>query len=73
MLVIIGFCIGIIIGMLVKRYFIKNDLIGNLVIVNESDKECYIFLEIEKTDINKLRKQSIIKLNVIDKGYISHK
>lgn len=73
MLVIIGVCIGIIIGTLVKQYSIKNDLIGNLVIINDLDEECYIFLEIEKTDINKLRKQSIIKLNVIDKGYISHK
>lgn len=67
MLVIIGVCIGIIIGMLVKRYSIKSDLIGNLIIINDLNEECYIFLEIEKTDINKLRKQSIIKLNVIDK------
>ncbi len=73
MLMVIGTCIGLMVGILVTLYILRRDTIGNLVIADDADEGSYMFLEISQTDIERLRIQSIIKLRVVDKGKVPHK
>lgn len=73
MLLIIGICIGLVVGVLVTLYVVRRDTIGNLVIADDADGDSYMFLEISRADIERLRVQPIIKLRVVDKGKVPHK
>lgn len=73
MLLVIGICIGLVVGMLASIYIQKVGAIGNLVIADDPDDGAYIFLELMKTDMGMLRRQAVIKLNVINKGRTAHK
>lgn len=73
MLLVIGMGIGFMLGFLVTLHSLKKGTIGNLVIVDDPEDGSYLFLEISKPDIEELRTQRIIKLNVVDKGKIPHK
>lgn len=72
-LTIIGICIGFILGIAVTLCFLKKGSIGNLVVAEDADEASYLFLEITKADIEKLRAHTIIKLNVIDRHMAARK
>lgn len=67
---VIGVCIGFILGIIVALCVLRKDSVGNLVIADDPEEGTYMFLEIVKTDIRIIRSQSLIKLNVVDKGKI---
>lgn len=73
MLLIVGICIGFVLGMSVVLCILRKGSVGNLVIADDGDDGMYLFLEIAKTDIKKLWVQCIVKLNVVDKRKIPHK
>lgn len=46
----------------------KKGSIRNLVIIDDPEDGFYIFLEISKAEIEELRIQPTVKLNIVDKG-----
>lgn len=64
----IGICIGFALGLLTILCVLKKGSIGNLVIIDDPDDGPYMFLEISKMEIETLRAQPTVKLNVVDKG-----
>ncbi len=68
MALIIGICIGLVLGILATLCVLRKGAIGNLVIIDDPDDGPYMFLEISKTEIEELRIQPTVKLNVVDKG-----
>lgn len=64
----VGICIGFVLGILVTLFVLKKGAIGNLVIIDDPEDGPYMFLEISKTEIESLRIQPTVKLNVVDKG-----
>lgn len=70
---IIGIFTGILIGVLIAIFAIKIRTIGNLVIIDDPDGGSYMFLEINKADVDILRKQRVVKLNIVDKCKMPHK
>lgn len=68
MLLAIGICIGFVLGILATLLVLKKGSIGNLVIIDDLEDGPYMFLEISKTEIEELRIQPTVKLNVVDKG-----
>ncbi len=68
MLLAIGICIGFVLGILVALCILRKGAIGNLVIIDDPEDGPYMFLEISKTEIEELRIQPTVKLNVVDKG-----
>lgn len=64
----IGICIGFALGLLTILCVLKKGSIGNLVIIDDPEDGPYMFLEISKTEIETLRAQPTVKLNVVDKG-----
>lgn len=68
MALIIGICIGLVLGILATLCVLRKGAIGNLVIIDDQDDGPYMFLEISKTEIEELRIQRTVKLNVVDKG-----
>lgn len=64
----IGICIGFVLGILSTLFVLKKGAIGNLVIIDDPEDGPYMFLEISKTEIEALRIQPTVKLNVVDKG-----
>ena len=68
----IGICIGFTLGILIALCVLRKGATGNLVIIDDPEDGSYMFLEISKTEIEALRIQPTVKLNVIDKSK-SHK
>ncbi len=64
----IGICIGFALGILATLCILRKGSIGNLVIIDDPEDGPYMFLEISKTEIETLRVQPTVKLNVVDKG-----
>ena len=64
----IGICIGLAFGILVTLCVLRKGAIGNLVIIHDQEDGLYIFLEISKTEIETLRVQPTVKLNVVNSG-----
>lgn len=64
----IGICIGFVLGIITTLCILKKGSIGNLVIIDDPENEPYMFLEISKMEIETLRVQPTVKLNVVDKG-----
>lgn len=68
MLLVIGICIGLALGILAVLRVFRKGSIGNLVIIDDPEDGHYMFLEISKTEIEELRIQPTVKLNVVDKS-----
>ena len=68
MLLVIGICIGFVLGILAPLCVLRKESIGNLVIIDDPEDGSYMFLEISKAEIEELRIQPTVKLNVVDKG-----
>lgn len=68
MLLVIGICIGFVLGILATLCVLRKESIGNLVIIDDPEDGSYMFLEISKAEIEELRIQPTVKLNVVDKG-----
>lgn len=64
----IGICIGFVLGILSALFVLKKGSIGNLVIIDDPEDGPYMFLEISKTEIETLRAQPTVKLNIVDKS-----
>lgn len=68
MLIVIGVIVGFLLGVAVTMHVLRKDTIGNLVIADDSEDGSYMFLEISRLDIERLRAQPMVKLNVVNKG-----
>lgn len=68
MLIVVGIIVGFLLGIVATLRVLKKDAIGNLVIADDPEDGSYMFLEISKTEIEALRIQPTVKLNVVDKG-----
>lgn len=71
-LIVVGIIVGFLLGIVTTLRVLRKDTIGNLVIADDPEDGSYMFLEISKTEIETLRAQPTVKLNVVDKGR-SHK
>ncbi len=67
-LIVIGIIVGFLLGIAATLYILRKDTIGNLVIADDPEDGPYMFLEISRLDIERLRAQPTVKLNVVDKG-----
>lgn len=68
MLIIIGAFVGFLLGVTATLHVLRKDTIGNLVIADDPEDGSYMFLEISRLDIERLRVQPTVKLNVINRG-----
>lgn len=68
MLIVVGIIVGFLLGIAATLYVLRKDTIGNLVIADDPEDGPYMFLEISKTEIETLRVQPTVKLNVVNKG-----
>lgn len=68
MLIVIGIIVGFLLGIVATLRVLKKDTIGNLVITDDPEDGSYMFLEISRLDIERLRVQPTVKLNVVNKG-----
>lgn len=68
MLIVIGIIVGFLLGIAATLHVLRKDTIGNLVIADDPEDGSYMFLEISRLDIERLRAQPTAKLNVINKG-----
>ncbi len=64
----IGVFVGFLLGIMVVLCILRKGTVGNLVIIDDPEDGPYMFLEISKLDIERLRIEPVIKLNVVDKG-----
>lgn len=67
-LIVIGIIVGFLLGIAATLYILRKDTIGNLVIADDPEDGSYMFLEISRLDIERLRVQPMVKLNVVNKG-----
>ena len=67
-LIVIGVFVGFLLGIMVVLCILRKGTVGNLVIIDDPEDCPYMFLEISKLDIERLRIEPVIKLNVVDKG-----
>ncbi|WP_321572048.1 hypothetical protein [Parabacteroides goldsteinii] len=67
-LIVIGVFVGFLLGIMVVLCILRKGTVGNLVIIDDPEDGPYMFLEISKLDIERLRIEPVIKLNVVDKG-----
>lgn len=58
----------VLLGIAATLYILSKDTIGNLVIADDPEDGPYMFLEISRLDIKRLRLQPTVKLNVVNKG-----
>lgn len=65
--------LGFLIGLTAARCIVKVGGMGKLVVVDDPDMGVCMFLEVNEADIDELRKQSTVKLNVVDMGVIPQK
>ena len=65
-LVIIFIC-GVIAGMISYKFVHMQGCAGNLVIIEETDEEPYIFLELNKSDVEQVKKEGAVLLKVVQK------
>ncbi len=68
MLIVVGVIIGVLLGVAATLHVLRKDTIGNLVIADDLEDGSYMFLEISRLDIERLRAQPMVKLNVVNKG-----
>lgn len=68
MLIVVGIIVGFSLGVATTLCFLRKDTIGNLVIEDDPDDGSYMFLEISRLDIERLRVQPTVKLNVVNRG-----
>lgn len=69
MLIVVGVIIvGFLLGVAATLHVLRKDTIGNLVIADDPEDGSYMFLEISRLDIERLRVQPTVKLNVVNKG-----
>lgn len=66
--IVIGIIVGFLLGIVATLRVLKKDTIGNLVIADDSEDGSYMFLEISRLDIERLRTQPTVKLNVVNRG-----
>lgn len=67
-LIVVGIIVGFLLGIAATLYILSKDTIGNLVIADDPEDGSYMFLEISRLDIERLRVQPTVKLNVVNKG-----
>lgn len=67
-LIVVGIIVGFLLGIAAILYILRKDTIGNLVIADDPEDGSYMFLEISRLDIERLRVQPTVKLNVVNKG-----
>lgn len=68
-LIVVGVIIvGFLLGVAATLHVLRKDTIGNLVIADDPEDGSYMFLEISRLDIERLRVQPTVKLNVVNKG-----
>lgn len=74
MSLIIVLLIGVVIGMLVSRFIVREKPVGSLR-VDESDPDSgpYLFLELDRSGADAIYKKRYVCLRVELKNYISHK
>lgn len=68
MLIVAGIIVGFLLGVVAAMDAFRKGTIGNLVITDDPEDGPYMFLEISRSDIERLRSQSTVKLNVVDRG-----
>lgn len=68
MFIVIGIFVGFLLGIIAALRVLRKDTIGNLVIADDPEDGSYIFLEISRLDIERLRVQPTIKLNIVNRG-----
>ena len=67
-LIIIGVFVGFLLGVATTLCALRKGTIGNLVIADDPEDGSYMFLEISRLNIERLRVQPTVKLNVVNKG-----
>ena len=67
-LIVAGIIVGFLLGVVAAMDAFRKGTIGNLVITDDPEDGPYMFLEISRSDIERLRSQSTVKLNVVDRG-----
>ena len=67
-LIVVGVIIGVLLGVAATLHVLRKDTIGNLVIADDPEDGSYMFLEISRLDIERLKTQPMVKLNVVNKG-----
>ena len=67
-LIVVGVIVGFLLGVAATLHVLRKDTIGNLVIADDPEDGSYMFLEISRLDIERLRAQPMVKLNVVNKG-----
>ena len=68
MLIVVGIIVGFLLGVTAALHVLRKDTIGNLVIADDPEDGSYMFLEISRLNIERLRVQPTVKLNVVNKG-----
>lgn len=70
----VGVLIGaVVIGLLMRRYFYSKN-IGNLrVDYSTGDNDPYLFLEVTKGNIDKIKQDAFVLLKVLNENYIPQK
>ena len=68
---VVGVIIGaVVVGLLMRRYFYSKN-IGNLrVDYSTGDNDPYLFLEVTKGNIDKIKKDAFVLLKVLNESYI---
>ena len=70
LLIVIGILVGFLIGIIFYKLLRRRHIIGDLVVISESDKEPpYIYLELDK-NVDAIYSKRYAEFNV---RYISHK
>ena len=67
-LIVVGVIVGFLLGVAATLHVLRKDTIGNLVIEDDPEDGSYMFLEISRLDIERLKTQPMVKLNVVNKG-----
>lgn len=66
-LIVVGIIVGFLLGIAATLYILRKDTIGNLVIADDPEDGSYMFLEISSLNIERLRTQPTVKLNVVNR------
>lgn len=68
MLIVVGIIVGFLLGVAATLHILRRNTIGNLMIADDPEDGSYMFLEISRLDIERLRTQPTVKLNVVNRG-----
>ena len=68
MLIVVGIIVGFLLGVAATLHILRKDTIGNLMIGDDPKDRSCILPEISGLDIERLRVQPMVKLNVVNKG-----